>query len=128
MGHDHDHADLLEELTAHFQPMLDECPEGVYLWVDDDNMVCNDKLAKMFGYSGPDEWAAVHDFMGAFVDEKDQEMFGKNYSKHVGHLAGPVRFKFKARKKDGSTFQAETDMVPLTFGGHAVAYHFVRKA
>ena len=127
MGHDHDHGDLLDELTAHFQPVLDECPEGVYLWVDNDNMVCNDKLAKLFGYASPAEWAQADDFLGTFVDPKDQEMFGRNYSRQVGHLAGPLRFRFKARRKDGSTFDAETDMVPITFGGHAVAYHFVRK-
>jgi PAS domain-containing protein len=128
MGHDHDHGDLLDELTAHFEPVLDECPEAVYLFVDNENMVCNDKMAKLFGYDSPDEWAMVDDFLGTFVDPKDQEMFGKNYAKQVGHMAGPLRFKFKAVKKDGSTFNAETDMVPIAFGGHAVAYHFVRKA
>lgn len=127
MGHDHDHADLFEELTAHFQPVLDECPEGVYLWVDDENMVCNENLAKMFGYATPEDWANVEDFLGTFVDKADQERFGAHYSKHIGELAGPVRFRFKARRKDGKTFDAETDMVPITFAGHAVAYHFVRK-
>ena len=30
------------------------------------------------------------------------------------------------KRKDGSTFEAETDMIPLAFGGHTFAYHFVR--
>jgi hypothetical protein len=28
--------------------------------------------------------------------------------------------------KDGSERAAETDMIPLSFGGHTFAYHFVR--
>jgi hypothetical protein len=29
-------------------------------------------------------------------------------------------------RKDGSEVDVETDMIPLTFGGHTFAYHFVR--
>lgn len=126
MGHDHDHGDLFAELTDHLAPVLEECPEGVYLWLDNEHMVCNEALAKMFGCT-VEEWSQAGDFLGSFVDPKDQEMYARNYGKHVGHLQGPVRFRFKARRKDGSTFAAETDMVPLSFGGHVVAYHFVRK-
>lgn len=127
MGHDHSHMDLLTELTHHFQPVLDDCPEGVYLWVDPEHGVCNDAFAKLFGINKAD-FTKGADFLGTYVDASDRERFAQNYSKHVGHLAGPVRFQFKARRKDGSTFMAETDMIPIAFGGHAVAYHFVRKA
>ena len=127
MGHDHSHADLLEELTAHFQPILDECPDGVYLWVDPENCVCNENFAKLFGTT-PEEFAANLDFLESYVDAADRARFGANYSKHIGHLQGPTRFQFKARRKDGTTFNAETDMVPISFGGHLVAYHFVRPA
>jgi hypothetical protein len=29
-------------------------------------------------------------------------------------------------RRDGSAFQAETEMIPLTYGGHTFAYHFDR--
>jgi hypothetical protein len=29
-------------------------------------------------------------------------------------------------RKDGTTIQVESDMIPLSFGGHTFAYHFVR--
>jgi PAS domain-containing protein len=127
MAHDHSHKDLLAELTQHFQPILDNAPDGVYLWSDPEHMVCNDKLAKLFGTTVKD-WCATTDFLGRFVDPKDQERFGSNYAKQVGHVAGPLRFQFKAKRKDGTTFDAETDMIPIGFGGHVVAYHFVRPA
>lgn len=125
--HGHSHADLLDELAAHMQPVLDNCPDGVYLWVGPGEMVCNEALAKLFGTTVKD-WCATDDFLDRFVDAKDQARFGENYAKAVGNVKGPIRFTFKAKRKDGSTFDAETDMVPLAFGGHMVAYHFVRKA
>ena len=126
MGHDHSHQDLLAELTEHFQPVLDNAPEGVYLWLDPENLVCNEQLATMFGISVA-EFARTTDFLGQFVDERDQEMFAGHYAKQIGHLQGPLRFRFRAKRKDGSTFDAETDMIPVGFGGHVVAYHFVRQ-
>ncbi len=49
------------------------------------------------------------------------------YWNRVPALAFPASFRFRAIRADGSTFDAETDMIPLTFGGHTVAYHFVRQ-
>ncbi|MES2154526.1 MAG: PAS domain-containing protein [bacterium] len=127
MVHDHSHADLLEELTNHFQPVLDECPEGVYLWLGDRETVCNDRFADLLGIT-PKEWADEPDILGRFMAPEDQERFAGNFAKAVGHLQGPVRFKFTGIRKDGKKVALETDMIPITFGGHAVAYHFVRPA
>ena len=66
-------------------------------------------------------------FLDTFVDTSDQENYGWNYESHVARLAFPVTFRFRGRRKDGSTFAAETDMIPIAFQGHAVAYHFVRQ-
>jgi hypothetical protein len=53
-------------------------------------------------------------------------MFASNYGNRVDALTFPVTFRFRALHRDGSVLQAETDMIPLTFGGHTIAYHFVR--
>jgi hypothetical protein len=34
-----------------------------------------------------------------------------------------VTFRFHGQRKDGSTFDGEMDMIPLTYGGHTFAYH-----
>jgi PAS domain-containing protein len=125
MGHGHDHTEILDNLSEQFQPILEGCPQGVYLWLEPGRMVCNEKLAQLFGTTVPD-WCQTEDFLARFVDPKDQKMFGENYGKHVGNLQGPVRFRFKAKRKDGTTFNAETDMIPITYEGHPIAYHFVR--
>lgn len=54
-------------------------------------------------------------------------MFAWNYDHRVATLAFPVTFRFRGRRKDGSIFAAETDMIPISWRGHPVAYHFVRQ-
>jgi hypothetical protein len=61
------------------------------------------------------------------VHEDDREMVSWNYWNRVQELAYPVTSRFRAIRKDGSSFLAETDMIPLSYGGHTVAYHFVRQ-
>lgn len=120
------HEDAIRELTEQFRPILEESPDGVYLWLDETNKVCNERLAKMFGCTVK-EWCTIEPFLEHFVDEEDRELFSWNYHHRVAALAFPVTFRFRGRRKDGSTFAAETDMIPITFKGHAVAYHFVRE-
>ncbi len=61
------------------------------------------------------------------MDGPDQQMYAWNYQNRVMSLAFPVTFRFRGRRKDGTTFAAETDMIPISFAGHAIAYHFVRR-
>ena len=62
-----------------------------------------------------------------FVAEEDRGIFSWNYHDRVAALAFPVTFRFRGLRKDGSTFPAQTEMIPISFRGHAVAYHFVRQ-
>ena len=121
------HNKMIGELAKEFKPVLDNSTDGVYLWLDNDNMICNEKFAKMFGYTVK-EMQSNGDFLGKLVAEKDQKMFAENYNKSIAQLTSPVSFKFTGIKKDGSKVKAETVMIPITFKNHAIAYHFVRKA
>ena len=121
------HGDVMDEIAEQFRPVLEESTDGVYLWLDDAHMVCNERLARMFGYESAVECGAVQPFLDAFVAEEDRYIYGWNYQNRVATLAHPVTFRFRAMRKDGSTFAAETDMIPISWRGHAVAYHFVRQ-
>jgi len=121
-----DHATLIAELAEQLAPVLRNSPDGVYLWLDEAHKVCNRRLAEMFGYS-VEEWCAAPTFLDTFVAEDDRSLYSWNYHNRVAGLAFPVTFRFHGLRKDGSTFPAETDMIPLSWRGHAVAYHFVRR-
>ena len=86
------------------------------LYLDDHHKICNERLAKMFGLTTK-EWAAAPNFLGDFVVEQDQEMVANNYQRNVAMLTRPVSFRFRALRKDGSTFTAETEMIPIAWRG-----------
>jgi PAS domain S-box-containing protein len=121
-----EHEQILREMLEQFQPVFDKSPFGVYLYLDDVHKVCNEKMAKMFGLNGK-EWAAAKSFLTDFVKEEDQQTFATNYQHHVAGLAHPVTFRFHGRRKDGTVFLAETDMIPISWRGNPVAYHFVHE-
>ncbi len=123
---DAEHEQILREMLEQFGPVFESSPDGVYLYLDDVHKICNDRLAKMFGLTTK-EWSAAPNFLGDFVVEQDQEMVATNYQRHIATLTRPVTFRFRGRRKDGSTFTAETEMIPITWRGNPVAYHFMRE-
>jgi len=118
--------DIIRELAEQFRPIMEQSPDGVYLWLDETHKVCNEQLAKLFGFT-VEEWSATQPFLDNFVAEEDRRMFSWNYHNRVAALVFPVTFRFRGMRKDGSTFAAETDMIPISYRGEAVAYHFVRQ-
>ena len=121
------HKLVMKELAKEFGPLMEHSTDGIYFWLDEKNMICNEKLAKMFGYT-INEMCSKRSFLDSFIAEKDQKKFAMNYQKSVAPLASPVRFKFQAVRKNGSKFAAETDMIPISYKGHVIAFHFVRKS
>ena len=117
------HDGCIPELAEHLRPVFEASPDGVYVWLDETHSACNERLASLFGLT-VEEWANTPGFLQHFVHEDDREMVSWN---RVQELAYPVTFRFRAIRKDGSSFLAETDMIPLSYGGHTVAYHFVRQ-
>lgn len=124
--HNEEHEQILREMLEQFGPVFEQSPDGVYLYLDDVHKICNDRLARMFGLTAK-EWGATQTFLSDFVEPEDQEIVARNYQRHVAGLTRPVRFRFRARRKDGSAFEAETDMIPMSWRGNPVAYHFVRE-
>jgi PAS domain-containing protein len=116
----------IQELAEQLRPVLDASPDGVYLWLDESHKVCNDRLARMHGMTVK-EWCEAEPFLESFVAEEDRANYAWNYHNRVAGLQFPCTFRYRAQHKDGTTFGAETDMIPLTCRGHAVAYHFVRR-
>ena len=119
------HEDIMLRLAEQFRPILENSPDGVYLWLDEGHQICNERLARMFGCS-VEEWCRTQPFLDSFVAEEDRYMFAWNFQNRVAALAFPATFRFRGVRKDGSTFEAETDMIPICWDGHAIAYHFVR--
>ena len=120
------HDDVIPQLAEHLRPIFESSPDGVYVWLDETHWTCNENLASMFGYT-VEELENSPNLLQRLVHDDDQGVVSFNYWNRVQELAFPVTFRFRGRRKDGTVFQAETDMIPLTYGGHTVAYHFMRR-
>lgn len=44
-----------------------------------------------------------------------------------GGIEASGSFRFHAIRKNGKTFIAETEMIPVSWNRHLIAYHFVRE-
>ncbi len=120
------HDEVIPELAEHLASIFASSHDGVYVWLDEEHWTCNERLASMLGSTV----AALENtpgFLQRFVHDEDHGMFSWNYWNRVQAGAFPATFRFRAVRVDGATFGAETDMIPLSFGGHTVAYHFVRE-
>ena len=120
------HEDVIPQLAEHLRPIFENSPDGVYIWLDETHWTCNERLASLFGYTVA-ELENSPNLLQRLVHDGDQGNLSWNYWNRVRELAFPVTFRFRGRHKDGTIFQAETDMIPLTYGGHMIAYHFMRR-
>ncbi len=126
MVEEHPHVKILRELSEQFKPLFEKCPEGVYLYIDERHKICNERFAKMLGLTVA-EWEKMEGFVNKHTAEKDVDLIVNNYNEHIRQTLTPVRFRFNAIRKDGSSFNAETDMIPFPWRGEMLAFHFVRE-
>lgn len=121
-----EHEQVLSGLLEQFMPVFAHSPDGVYLYLDDAHKVCNKRLADMFGMT-IEEWRKVPNFLEGFVAPGDRELVATNFRDHVTALSCPVTFRFHAVRRNGEAFLVETEMIPVSWNGNPVAYHFVRE-
>jgi PAS domain-containing protein len=124
MPEEQPHFRILHELSEQFRPLFEGSPEGIYLYIDEVHKVCNARFASMFGLRVA-EWEAMEGFVNVHVAEADQERFVSNYHEHVHRALTPAGFRFVGVRKAGSTFDAETDLIPLPWRGEMLALHLV---
>ena len=122
------HEEWLAAIAEQLAPVFEHSKEGVYVYLDDRHKICNDKLAKMWGFGSAAEWARTPDFLNTFVaTHQDRLKVSRSYHAHIHQSLTPVRLRFSVRRPDGKLVRCEADMVPLSYAGQMFAYHFVRK-
>ena len=128
LEHDRQHEEWLAAIAIQLAPIFDNSQEGVYIYLDDQHKICNERLAKMWGYASPAEWAATPDFLESFVaTDGGREQVSRNYHQHVHRELTAFRQQFAVRTKTGTEIACEVDTVPYSFDGQLFAYAFVRQ-
>ena len=104
------HDDVIPQLAEHLAPFFASSPDGVYVWLDEQRWTCNERFAQRFGYR-VDELENTPHLLQRIVHEDDQELFSWSYWNRVQAPAFPTTLRFRAKRNDGSSFNAETEMI-----------------
>jgi len=117
------HEELIAGLVDQIRIVFESSEQGMYLYLDDTHKVCNQKFASLLGYRTPEEWARAEEFT-ALVAEKSVETlvtaYQKAMEKKIGSTIG-VTWKMKT----GSSVDSVVILVPVAYGGHLFALHWV---
>lgn len=122
---DEHHGNLIEEISKEYKEILENSDQAVYIYLDDEHKVCNEKFASLLGYESPEKWAEVKEnFPSAFVAEESQETLVNTYIDAMEKYTA-AKIKVSWKKKTGDVVETEVILVPVSHSGHTFALHFV---
>ena len=121
------HEDILKGMYGQLKGLFDTSDQAMYIYQDDSKKACNDKFASMLGYGSAEEWAAVEEnFPTAFVSEKSQNTLIGAYQDAMEKGTG-ASIEVEWKKKSKGTVRTNVILVPIEYGGHRMALHFVSR-
>lgn len=121
------HSELVNGFFNEQKEIFDSSTQGMYVFLDDDARLCNEKFSALLGYGSPDEWAKVDvqgSFPNAFVHRKSQRALVTAYQNAMEKMVA-LTFKVTWLKKSGETVDTTVTLVPIVYQGHLFALHFV---
>jgi len=122
------HSQIIVGVFKQMRDVFEMSGQGIYIYLDDQNKVCNSKFAAMLGYASPEEWASVkQNFPTAFVAEKSQRALVETYQRAVERGTGSS-INIVWKRKTGGTVKTQVILVPLSFEDHRMALHFVTES
>lgn len=128
MTHHHDHGALIEQVAAEYEEILNRSEQAVYIFLDDDNKVCNKKFSDLLGYESPADWGnAEGSFTDLFVAGESQRDLVSAYQNAMEKFVGSES-SITWKAKVGKTVDTKVLLVPIVFEQHLLALHFVNKS
>jgi PAS domain S-box-containing protein len=121
------HEKAVRDLEAQYRLVLDRSAEGVSIYLDDEHKACNEKLARLFGYS-KEEWERISPFLDNFVAPGSREDVSDGYWRYIRRARVPRNLEFVAIRKDGSRFPAHLMEFPVSYKRRLFSIGFVHEA
>lgn len=123
MAHDAHHEHLIKEVAEIYEPILSSSTQAIYIYLDDQHKICNQKFADLMGYSSINEWVDNETPISDIVTT-DQEAVIEAYGKAVEEMSGSF-ISATAATKSGSEIDLDIIMVPFTYKNEVFAIHFI---
>ncbi len=125
MEDNHNHDSLMQAVAKEYEEILENSDQGVYVYLDDTNKICNKRFAQLLGYESADEWAKIEEsFPDVFVAPESQETLISSFQDAMEKGIASTN-KIVWKKKDGETVDTSVILAPISFDGHVLALHFV---
>lgn len=117
----------MKEVAGEYADLFEGSSQAMYIYLDDNNKICNEKFSELLGYSSPREWAETKEnFTEAFVAEKSREELVNAFQSAMEEGAGS-QLEITWITKAGEEVDSDVILVPVVFAGHLLALHFVEK-
>ncbi len=119
------HQELIKNIAEDYAEILNSSLQAVYIWLDEERMVCNSRFAEMLGYDSADELSSQKGpFLEVFVSEPSRETLAKAYNDAMSKKISST-FPLHWKKKNGGTVLSKVNLVPIVYGSHLFALHFI---
>jgi PAS domain-containing protein len=128
----HKHQDssqpFLTGLYNQMRRILDSSGQPVFIYLDDNHRVCNQRFAEFLGYKSPHDWSNTQGFLDVFVDdEASRNAYTSAYLNAINNMnASTIQVTF--RRKDHSKVKASMILLPMMYEGQILAVHFIISA
>jgi len=119
----HDHRAILTGISDQLRPVLEGSPQGIYIYLDDDHKICNQRFAEMLGYDSAADWSRPRPFTD-YVADGSQRLLVATYQRAMEQQAAGV-IEVVWKRRDGGTQPSTVQLVPIAFGDELLALHFV---
>ncbi len=120
------HERWISEIEREWAPLFESCPDGVYIYIDDEHKTCSQRCADLFGMTMA-QFKAAESLLDECVAEESIDLVIHNYFKHFEDETKPVAFDFMARRQDGSQFPVTVFNVPIVHAGQLMLLCFLRE-
>ena len=120
------HEELVRGFHSQLKQIFDASEQAIYLYLDDNHKVCNNKFASLLGYPSPEDWAKIKNPLDENVDKKSQDAVVLAYFNATEKMIGSA-MDVKLKTTSGRVFDANVIVVPVAYQKHMFALYFISK-
>lgn len=121
-----DHDQLIGKVAEEYEDILENSKQGIYIYLDDDNKICNEKFASMLGQT-KEEWEKPSEFISTNVSDASAHKLVSAFQDAMENMVG-TNLSVTWKKKGGDELTTNVILVPIVSQGHVLALHFVSEA
>jgi PAS domain-containing protein len=118
---------LITGLYNQMKKILESSGQPVFIYLNDNQKICNQRFAEFLGYDSPQDWSKTPGFLEVFVDDASKDSFMNAYWSAINNMnASSVELTW--RRKDNKKVTSTMIILPMVYEGHILSVHFIISA